>query len=411
MTTLEAKQAELDAVQLAFDEYIVSSRELEDELDAELTKCQNDLANAESRNAALVSQLSNVTPQLTALENKLSNLTSQLQQESQRRIAAELLAEESQNKLRESEGSLAAVRSSEMKKLKEDLEDLHERLAFAEGEAEDYRYELESERERHREELEEIKGDVEVLKNRLKEKEALLGEYQNSKRVLIDRVSAEEKKPIGNSDEIFGDEEKVEGASSSRVERKEKVESWVESDREDYIRTLEDELELVTEQLIEAESKLSRTEAQLEEALTEAEEAHKALEKATISGNLTQGDSETVQQHKAKIAELESTIQLLKDENVELVAESRRLQEELELAQEELNLAKEEFEATMEDNRVQSEEFQLERKQYREELAAMQSQLDKVSSEERKKLNRSHGRTLLWHPKEERILYRKKWLA
>jgi len=385
MTTLEAKQAELDAVQLAFDEYIVSSRELEDELDAELTKCQNDLANAESRNTALVSQLSNVTPQLTALENKLSNLTSQLQQESQRRIAAELLAEESQNKLRESEGSLAAVRSSEMKKLKEDLEDLHERLAFAEGEAEDYRYELESERERHREELEEIKGDVEVLKNRLKEKEALLGEYQNSKRVLIDRVSAEEKKPIGNSDEIFGDEEKVEGASSSRVERKEKVESWVESDREDYIRTLEDELELVTEQLIEAESKLSRTEAQLEEALTEAEEAHKALEKATISGNLTQGDSETVQQHKAKIAELESTIQLLKDENVELVAESRRLQEELELAQEELNLAKEEFEATMEDNRVQSEEFQLERKQYREELAAMQSQLDKVSSEDRAK--------------------------
>lgn len=40
MTTLEAKQAELDAVQLAFDEYIVSSRELEEELDAELTKCR-----------------------------------------------------------------------------------------------------------------------------------------------------------------------------------------------------------------------------------------------------------------------------------------------------------------------------------------------------------------------------------
>ena len=38
MTTLEEKQQELDALQTAFDEYIVSSRDLEDELDAEFTK-------------------------------------------------------------------------------------------------------------------------------------------------------------------------------------------------------------------------------------------------------------------------------------------------------------------------------------------------------------------------------------
>lgn len=40
MPSLEEKQAELDALQTAFDEYIVSSRELEEELDAELTKCR-----------------------------------------------------------------------------------------------------------------------------------------------------------------------------------------------------------------------------------------------------------------------------------------------------------------------------------------------------------------------------------
>lgn len=40
MTTVEEKQRELDALQTAFDEYIVSSRELEEELDAELTKCR-----------------------------------------------------------------------------------------------------------------------------------------------------------------------------------------------------------------------------------------------------------------------------------------------------------------------------------------------------------------------------------
>ena len=40
MTTLEEKQSELDALQAAFDEYIASSRELEEELDAALTKCR-----------------------------------------------------------------------------------------------------------------------------------------------------------------------------------------------------------------------------------------------------------------------------------------------------------------------------------------------------------------------------------
>jgi hypothetical protein len=44
MTTLEAKQAELDALQSAFDEYIVNSRELEEELENELTKCREFVA-------------------------------------------------------------------------------------------------------------------------------------------------------------------------------------------------------------------------------------------------------------------------------------------------------------------------------------------------------------------------------
>jgi len=40
MTTVDEKQRELDALQSAFDDYIASSRELEEELDAELTKCR-----------------------------------------------------------------------------------------------------------------------------------------------------------------------------------------------------------------------------------------------------------------------------------------------------------------------------------------------------------------------------------
>lgn len=44
MATAEEKQKELDALQAEFDEYIASSREVEEELDAELTNCREFLS-------------------------------------------------------------------------------------------------------------------------------------------------------------------------------------------------------------------------------------------------------------------------------------------------------------------------------------------------------------------------------
>ena len=40
MTALAEKQLELEALQTTFDEYIASSQELENEMEAELTKCR-----------------------------------------------------------------------------------------------------------------------------------------------------------------------------------------------------------------------------------------------------------------------------------------------------------------------------------------------------------------------------------
>ena len=93
---------------------------------------EDDVAKANSRNTALANQLANIQPQLNSLETKLSTITTQLSNETQRRIAAEMKSEEAENKLRESEGTLASVRSSEVRKLKEENEDLCERLAFVE---------------------------------------------------------------------------------------------------------------------------------------------------------------------------------------------------------------------------------------------------------------------------------------
>ena len=80
--------------------------------------------------------------------------------------------------MRETEGTLAAVRSSELRKLKEESEDLFEKLAFVEGEAEDYRNELNAIRERHRGEVEELRGDIHALTIKLK-----MRDYQQSQKL------------------------------------------------------------------------------------------------------------------------------------------------------------------------------------------------------------------------------------
>ena len=46
--TMAEREAELAALQSAFDEYIASSRELEEELDAELAKMRKFTRNAEA---------------------------------------------------------------------------------------------------------------------------------------------------------------------------------------------------------------------------------------------------------------------------------------------------------------------------------------------------------------------------
>jgi chromosome segregation ATPase len=147
-------------------------------------------------------------------------------------------------------------------------------------------------------------------------------------------------------------------------------------------------LEIVTEQLIEAETRLSRTQAKLEEALVEAErQNHKPSEDGVMNGSFTKvGDaavSETNTRLSEKIDELESSLKQIEEENVSLCEESKRLREELDLVLEELALSKEELEAHDEDRRERAVEFDLERNRHKEEVAALRGQIEKFSSEER----------------------------
>ncbi|KAL7518502.1 hypothetical protein ACHAWX_003323 [Stephanocyclus meneghinianus] len=348
MPSLEEKQAELDALQTAFDEYIVSSRELEEELDAELTKCQNDLSKAQSRNTALAAQLSSLSPQLTALEAQLSNLTTQLNNETQRRIAAENAAEEAENTSRRlaaaATNNAANGKSEEEKRWKEEREELLERLAFVEGECEEWKRELEEERERWRGEMEEVRGDLMVCRERLNDRQDGTSEGSEGKQQM------EQQQPT---------------AAAKSAEQQE-LSSATEK-QEEYIKTLEDELELVTEQLIDAETKLSRTQAELEEAL------------AAINSQ----DDSVANSSQTRISQLEDRIRGLEEESLVLKEELRRIKEELELVTEELALSNDELKAAEEDALVASKKFDTERKQLKDEISALRIQLDKIKSEER----------------------------
>jgi kinesin family member C2/C3 len=175
--------------------------------------------------------------------------------------------------------------------LKEECDQVHEELAFKESELEETRLELEVERERHQVELEDAKADA----------------------ALSSSLERDESQQAA----------KVASASSSAA---------ASSVDEGYVKKLEDELELVTEQLIETEQRLAQT----EDKLTEAESTYnKSKEAAEKSGASREEDAAIIKE--------------LQEENAQRLEDEHKLREELELTKEELLLTQEELKAVESD--------------------------------------------------------------
>eukprot|EP00529_Nitzschia_sp_RCC80_P007120 CAMPEP_0113521394 /NCGR_PEP_ID=MMETSP0014_2-20120614/44616_1 /TAXON_ID=2857 /ORGANISM="Nitzschia sp." /LENGTH=1349 /DNA_ID=CAMNT_0000419349 /DNA_START=140 /DNA_END=4189 /DNA_ORIENTATION=+ /assembly_acc=CAM_ASM_000159 len=313
--TMAEREAELAALQSAFDEYIASSRELEEELDAELAKMQEKLADSSAANAALSAQLENISPQLAALEKALSDSRMRLKEEQKLRRAAEQAQDDLEAKFREAEGSLIAVR--------DECDAVHEELAFKESELEETRLELEIERERHAVELEEVRAGAPV--------DDSTGKMQSAPTPAV------------------VDDKDSSAAAGSSVD-------------EAYVKKLEDELELVTEQLIETEARLSQT----EEKLTRAEAAGASFE-----------ETEKLVEETVKAAEKDKElIQVLQEENATRLEDEHRLREELELTKEELTLTQEELKAVEADAKDVGGKLDTMRAQHREEVNALRSMLE-----------------------------------
>jgi kinesin family protein C2/C3 len=261
------------------------------------------LADSSAANAALSAQLENIAPQLAALEKALSESRSKLKEEQKLRRQAEHAQDELEAKFREAEGSLIAVR--------EECDAVHEELAFKESELEETRLELEIERERHRVELEDAAAGVPFT-------------------LKTDAVPGKD------------------GAISSVDEA--------------YVKKLEDELELVTEQLIETEARLSQT----EEKLSNLESRAADTDMDKLFSDTDAGESE-------KDKEL---IRVLQEENAQRLEEEHKLREELELTKEELVLTQEELKAVEADAKEVSGKMDTIRSEHREEIHKLKAKLD-----------------------------------
>lgn len=303
-STVAEREAELAALQSAFDEYIASSRELEEELDAELAKMQEKLAESTAANAALSSQLENIGPQLTSLETALTETRAKVKQEQRLRRAAEQGQDEAEQRLRENEVA--------MQTLREENDALHEEVAFKESELEEMKLELDVEREQLQSELAKARS----------------GAATTNGSAQVASAAEREPAPGDTNDE--------------------------------YVKKLEEELELVTEQLIETEKRLGETEALLEDA------RGKNVQLSSVASREEDTDM----------------IEKLLGETTDLQNEKKRLQEDLDITKEELTLAKEEnallqdeYQAIEADYKTVQTELEEERVKHREKVNELQIQL------------------------------------
>ena len=243
------------------------------------------------------------------------------------RRQAEQAQDELEAKYREAEGSLLAIR--------EECDAVHEELAFKESELEETRLELEVEKEKHRVELEDARADA-----------ALDEAIEKDGSARTDQATSAQQ-----TSQAVASEPGSGGGSFPTVD-------------DAYVKKLEDELELVTEQLIETEQRLSLAEEKIS-----SREAKGAAQEASRN--------EEDLKSKEKDQEL---IRVLQEENAARLEDEHKLREELELTKEELALTQEELRAVEFDSKeVQGKLDQL-RAEHREEMNKLRGALQSTEN-------------------------------
>ena len=281
----------------------------------------------------MIAQLENLNPQLSQLERALSDTKRKLDAESTSRRQAELAQDEAEARAREAEGSLEGLRA--------ESDTVHEQLVFREEEVEEMRLELEVEKERHSVELQELADQLAAVSK----KDAPPKTEKDEKKDDISVMSEDDfvTMAVGSSDGVANGD-----------------------DNEDYIKRLEDELEDVTEQLIEAETNISNMEGKLNAA---------EKNKSDLEGKVTGMEG--------RIEELQTNIDSSAAEAVakEEKEAEKATSEELALLTEELALTQEELKAAEEDAKIAGANLERYQAEHKTELNKLKESLKTTQNE------------------------------
>jgi len=202
----------------------------------EVLKLQKKLEVSNASNSALVARLESVTPQLLGLEKEIQQLRLKLEDE----VILRQQAEQEQDK---AELARRAAEST-VQRLQEENDALHEELAFHSSELEEVKSALHEVTLRQEEECNMFRKQLEELPE---ESSLAHGSDSSAKPVL----------------EALHDQMAQNGFSHDTVQ-----------DQLSYIKSLEDELELVTEQLIDIHKMLTQAELKC----NESEQSHSQLQ-------------------------------------------------------------------------------------------------------------------------------------
>lgn len=138
--------SELLILQSNYDEFVISSKEIEEELENELERAESEINKISRENENLTNNLRDKHKQISSLEKELVVTKRKLANESNLRIAAELGQDKAEENARYAEENLRQVQAN-LVGAKKELEAVHEKLAFTEEELEEMMSDLKTEKQ------------------------------------------------------------------------------------------------------------------------------------------------------------------------------------------------------------------------------------------------------------------------
>ena len=324
------------------------------------------LAESTAANAALSSQLENISPQLSSLEVALSNARQKLKEEQSLRRIAEQAQDDADQKIRTLEQTITSLR--------EECDDVHEELAFKESELEETRLELEVEKQQLQNELMNVRQMLAVAEvtNQTHSGSSTIdftmSSDENGTTAGLRKTNTDRAVTMTNdhnaqavetstilSYENDDDDDNINSSDVNTITKPMNSVTPSSTTAEGYAKHLEDELELVTEQLIETEKLLSATQEDL---------LRKENQFRIMHDQLTNYEAQERQYHQ------------LQNDHDEAVTEHGRVKDDLSSAHEELALCKEEIQLQTEAITALEQDYQTTMKTLKEERNKHQSIVD-----------------------------------